>query len=572
MSALQTDGTRAFGLAWTKVLALAGAYDLAAITVPAVVVWVFWFEAANIGVFALVTVLRFVGLFALLRWLYRGLHQSKSLAAYDTSELLALEQQLRLAPRRFARVFALSVIVALAATTGVNELGWVDATPLPRGELRMLALLLLGLGLGVSPMVTTLLEPPLLELRAEIGAQLSDRGADEQRETNSLVGWSARLNVAYLLCIFFCMTGVFGKFAVGGWQAAAIDLQRVRVNQAARALDQGASLDEVLAEPGLTLVDDPAALPTELVARSDSDEDTDEDLAGIDVRANAAVATLALGDGRWLVSQAPLDDRSALIWLFAVLFPAVFVGPLTFANLAATRAQTDQMRELRAVTRQVLAGRGLEGIVRFRPPTNDELGQLVREFNEMLDVLTELVKAAHAVADGDLTVQLERPGDFHDAFRGMLTSLQQVVGQVHETALELGDAANDIRAGIGEQEQAVAEQSQIVAEVRAAVEELVVASGAIGSSAQAVRANAELTEGDANSMVDQITSLGESVDKIGLLLESVKGIAGRSDLLALNGSLEATRAGEAGRGFTIVAAEMRRLAEQIAGTVVEVGE
>jgi methyl-accepting chemotaxis protein len=56
------------------------------------------------------------------------------------------------------------------------------------------------------------------------------------------------------------------------------------------------------------------------------------------------------------------------------------------------------------------------------------------------------------------------------------------------------------------------------------------------------------------------------------LLEVIHEISERSDLLALNGSLEATRVGEAGRGFALVAAEMRRLAERVSGAVVDVRE
>ena len=55
-----------------------------------------------------------------------------------------------------------------------------------------------------------------------------------------------------------------------------------------------------------------------------------------------------------------------------------------------------------------------------------------------------------------------------------------------------------------------------------------------------------------------------------MLLDEIREIAARSDLLALNGALEATRAGEAGRGFELVATEMRRLAERVTGTVTDV--
>jgi methyl-accepting chemotaxis protein len=89
----------------------------------------------------------------------------------------------------------------------------------------------------------------------------------------------------------------------------------------------------------------------------------------------------------------------------------------------------------------------------------------------------------------------------------------------------------------------------------------------IAESVGAVLSDAELTRSTTEQMATCISELNTHTGRIGELLLEIRNVADRSDLLALNGSLEATRAGEAGRGFSLVAAEMRRLAERVTATV-----
>ena len=89
-------------------------------------------------------------------------------------------------------------------------------------------------------------------------------------------------------------------------------------------------------------------------------------------------------------------------------------------------------------------------------------------------------------------------------------------------------------------------------------------------TAREVLTNAEAAAATNDALSDATAALESATGRIGELLESIHEIADRSDLLALNGALEATRAGEAGRGFALVATEMRRLAERVGGTIMSV--
>ena len=80
------------------------------------------------------------------------------------------------------------------------------------------------------------------------------------------------------------------------------------------------------------------------------------------------------------------------------------------------------------------------------------------------------------------------------------------------------------------------------------------------------------TRATTGSTAERIAELSGHAGRIAEILEVIREIADRSDLLALNASLEGTRAGEAGRGFTLVAAEMRKLAERITASVHDIKE
>ena len=102
------------------------------------------------------------------------------------------------------------------------------------------------------------------------------------------------------------------------------------------------------------------------------------------------------------------------------------------------------------------------------------------------------------------------------------------------------------------------------------MQSLLDSAGNIADSARGVFDNAQKTRQTTDGMSGHVQTLFKHTARIAELLEVIRDIADRSDLLALNASLEATRAGDAGRAFALVAAEMRRLAERITASVVDV--
>jgi methyl-accepting chemotaxis protein len=201
---------------------------------------------------------------------------------------------------------------------------------------------------------------------------------------------------------------------------------------------------------------------------------------------------------------------------------------------------------------------------------NDEIGVLTDRFNDLLDLMRDLSTAANGIAKGDLRVNVLGKGELPDAFRGMLGSLRGMVRQIGETSVELGSAATEIFAASQEQEAAAASQSSAMEEISRTMDSLSESAAHVSDAVRGVLSNAERTLDNTDAMVRRITELSSHAGRIAEILEVIREIADKSDLLALNGSLEANRAGEQGHGFALVAGEMRRLAERVTASVQDV--
>ena len=173
----------------------------------------------------------------------------------------------------------------------------------------------------------------------------------------------------------------------------------------------------------------------------------------------------------------------------------------------------------------------------------------------------------------------------------VMETLRKFVTEIREAALQLSTSSAEVLAAATQNESSTSAQASAIHETTATMEELKGASHQIAENAQMVAAIAEQTlsgarqgEGaikafrssmekvrhNAIEVDDAIAKLSKRVERIGTVVEVIDEIADRSDLLALNAALEGAKAGEAGRGFSIVAAEMRRLAENVMESTKEI--
>ena len=257
--------------------------------------------------------------------------------------------------------------------------------------------------------------------------------------------------------------------------------------------------------------------------------------------------------------------RNAQLFFVGVTTIAIIITVLY--SISLIKVFRVSMEQLTTAARKIANGQTNVEMVKYN---NDEFGELIDDYQKVIDNIKYQASIAEEVAKGNLTVVVnpKSPDDLlGHSLKKLVEDNNHALSSISEAAYQVTIGSSQMASASQSLAQGSTEQASAIEEITASIDEIVEAT--VQNAEQANKA-AELVENaikdvkqgnkrmqDMMSAMEDINKSSESISKI---IKTIDDIAFQTNILALNAAVEAARAGEAGKGFAVVAEEVRSLA------------
>lgn len=288
------------------------------------------------------------------------------------------------------------------------------------------------------------------------------------------------------------------------------------------------------------------------------------------------------GHGDWrLIITAPHSEFTSMVLVSVIVNSAIGILLLSFNIVLMKRQIKDIINPVDSVTERLvkLAEGDLKTPVEVLN-TGNELAILSNNLNDTIQSLnlyiSDITRVLAQLSAGNLDIQTE--ADFTGDFVSLKESIDTIVGSLNETMAQMNNAADLVADHSDGTSQGAKNLANSTIDQASVLEELTASIAGVSEQVRltadnAVKANMRSLEAEKNvetcnqqmqSMITAMSEIKAGSAKIGDIIKSIEDIAEQTNLLSLNAAIEAARAGEAGRGFSVVAEEVRSLAEESA--------
>lgn len=265
-------------------------------------------------------------------------------------------------------------------------------------------------------------------------------------------------------------------------------------------------------------------------------------------------------------------------WFSLILF-VVSIMLMTGISIGILRTIRKALTQLSNAAEQIASGK-ID--VKLEKHGNDEFGQLVDDYQKVIDNIRYQAEVAEEVASGNMTVDV-KPRSADDvlgiSLKHLVSRNQHALSNINDAAYQVTTSSSQVASASEALAQGSTEQASAIEEITASISDIADktkqnASEATTASELVAQAIEEVKRGNEQmqGMMTAMQEINESSESISKIIKVIDDIAFQTNILALNAAVEAARAGDAGKGFAVVAEEVRNLAAKSASAASETAE